>query len=491
MFQYTPEQNAIFDAIPNVIDNGLTLKVESFAGTSKTTTAIGIVKRYPEKNFLYLAFNNPAAKDFNDRLKAENIYDKNCLAMTINALAWKFVKPKNPRGDYKAAEISELFNIGYAPANKALMLLSTYCKSSIETIGELSSDKYLVDLATSIYNKMNSGEIRPTHDYYVKEFALLVAARKVSLSMFNCVILDEAQDTNPVSIGIFESIKLPKVFIGDRHQGIYGFRGAVNAMDTLHHDLVMNLSSNFRSSKEIISKANFILNTFKGEPKKIEAFGNGKADGRVAHIARSNASIISLVRQYETFYFARGPEAVFAPILAIYYWDLEEDDKIPKEFSFLKKFKNRADLMNYIEASRSVELSGAVKLIESEQKAGRDIYDLYTKALKGNTQDSRIILTTAHGCKGLEFETVIIENDFGSLLAMLEDVLEGEMEATNFIEEVNLYYVAITRAMRTLEDKSRNAKLFNGETMNGLSEKIKKVLAEAQKIAAKSNANGI
>lgn len=60
-----------------------------------------------------------------------------------------------------------------------------------------------------------------------------------------------------------------------------------------------------------------------------------------------------------------------------------------------------------------------------------------------------VILTTVHRSKGMEFDQVILADDFAQLVDENEFVLD--MRSPEAIEEVNLFYVAITRAAKALQ----------------------------------------
>ena len=66
---------------------------------------------------------------------------------------------------------------------------------------------------------------------------------------YDCILVDEAQDITPgiksiytvliwhnnyiAIISVVQGQTCPKVFVGDPYQQIYGFRGAVNALDAI------------------------------------------------------------------------------------------------------------------------------------------------------------------------------------------------------------------------------------------------------------------
>ena len=77
------------------------------------------------------------------------------------------------------------------------------------------------------------GTVRiPVYDIKVKDNENLVT----SLSYYSVgIIVHNCQDTNEMTMNIFEQLPGKKVIVGDTHQAIYGFNGAVNAMDKFNN----------------------------------------------------------------------------------------------------------------------------------------------------------------------------------------------------------------------------------------------------------------
>jgi DNA polymerase III epsilon subunit-like protein len=78
----------------------------------------------------------------------------------------------------------------------------------------------------------------------------------------NVIMLDEAQDLNPVFIDIMKRQKgngIQFITVGDTNQSIFGFSGTANALNELVADAEFPLTVNRRSSPEILGPANDIL----------------------------------------------------------------------------------------------------------------------------------------------------------------------------------------------------------------------------------------
>jgi len=109
--------------------------------------------------------------------------------------------------------------------------------------------------------------------------------------------LDEAQDTNQVVLGLLQRQPCQIVYVGDRYQQIYEWRGAVNAMEQLVGCDEASLTQSFRFGTPIARAASLVLNML-GEKQTLR--GNPEVDSSVAIestptraiLARTNAALI-------------------------------------------------------------------------------------------------------------------------------------------------------------------------------------------------------
>ncbi|EPL1091298.1 3'-5' exonuclease, partial [Escherichia coli] len=82
---------------------------------------------------------------------------------------------------------------------------------------------------------------------------------------------------------------------------------------------------------------------------------------------------------------------------------------------------------------------------------------------------------TAHRCKGLEWDFVQLYDDF-------PDVLDPELDPMARDDEINLLYVASTRAMRILALNSAVEMVIRYITQKRMVEKQMKMAAEATEV---------
>src|ERR1700677_512721 len=97
-----------------------------------------------------------------------------------------------------------------------------------------------------------SGQLRLTHDIYLKIWGL--SQPKLP---YDFILFDEAQDANPVVLSVIRDQNHAQlVAVGDPNQAIYGWRGAVDAMDQFKGGSRLYLSKSFRFGPEIAAEAN-------------------------------------------------------------------------------------------------------------------------------------------------------------------------------------------------------------------------------------------
>lgn len=96
------------------------------------------------------------------------------------------------------------------------------------------------------------------HDCYLKQYQLGMP----NLSRrYTTILFDEAQDSNPVTSSIRLQQHCKVILVGDRHQQIYRFRGANNALDS--KDLAgadqLYLTHSWRFGRNVAIVANALL----------------------------------------------------------------------------------------------------------------------------------------------------------------------------------------------------------------------------------------
>ena len=145
-------------------------------------------------------------------------------------------------------------------------------------------------------NDERSG-LRLPHDGYLKRFML----RNVALTQWDTLLVDEFQDANPATAVIVKRQNhMRRIVVGDNNQSIYGFRGAVDAMNFLSGEQ-RTLTQSFRFGASVARAANAVL-AQKGET--LEVVGRGgpsqvlfcSAPREVMLLAQTNAQAIQAAK---------------------------------------------------------------------------------------------------------------------------------------------------------------------------------------------------
>lgn len=479
----TPEQEAI------VASKAEVLKIKAGAGTGKTTTLRALAAHYPRERTLYLAFNKAIKEE------AQRKFPSHVRAMTAHGLAYANVGKyygntpnKLSHGDLKPFHVMAQLEKSVKKMPGGLHML--YAGRVLETIknflvsgdpdlarehialggspGEkahFNPDQLLID-SVYVWECMQDLEspVPMTHDGYLKLFQL-----EMPDLGYDIVLLDEAQDTNPVTQALVGSQPSRLIYVGDEHQAIYGFRGASNAMALVDADEEFFLSGSFRFGKAVADVANALLEA-KGETElRIRGLGGPSVLGELprnqpfAFISRGNSSLfrraVDALKAYESFGFV-GP-------LTNYRFDLIEQTyrlmagKGPINDPFLKAFESFQALEEYGEMMGDREIQSRCKLVTTyEHRIPSLVMQIQSQAqtFPGDRKVD-VVLSSAHRSKGLEFDNVHLADDFLDFF----DEEKGEwknfvvdpndpatLENADKLEEVNLQYVAATRAKKVL-----------------------------------------
>jgi len=472
----TDEQENILNIVKN---REKLLKIVAFAGTGKTTLLYEIAKQNRGRK-LYLAFNKAIANEAFEKFKGTNTWVK-----TTHSLAYNYVIHRygyKLKQNYSTMQITQIYNVDYTTAYNAKIIFENFCNSASSGFSDenMSEEK---KLAKTLFEDMLNKKLDVTHSFYLKKFQLDLISQNISFNEYDMILLDEAQDTNDVTLSIFYNLPArQKIIVGDRHQQIYSFRGSINAINKIKAQIAF-LTHSFRFDEKIAFKATNFLQIFKNEKAKLKGLGENKIIKKKAIISRTNAELILqmkyLIENKKEFRTIREPSAIFG--LALNLNKLENKENLDKEFNYLKSFDREFktlpkrkkeqyefDILNYIEeiANEDIELLTAVKVAKTD-----NLEQIYKKAKEYyQTSKANLFLTTAHTAKGLEFDEVTICDDFPCYTSIarwfkdsenLKKPKEGYLQfflnnckEQNQIDELNLYYVAITRAKAKLIDRT-------------------------------------
>ncbi|TAL65736.1 MAG: ATP-dependent helicase [Burkholderiaceae bacterium] len=463
---------------------------EAVAGSGKTTTAIGFAAARSKARFLYMSFgranSDEARRKFGPNVKASTTH-----AIAFAALGHKYKDRLPKSSSWRPREIAEALGIeNQTAACVARTLASFYASTDSEInenhLGNLGNwnltpveQSHVLDQARVAWTKIiEPGSNLPvTHDTYLKLWSL----SKPRLD-YDYIILDEAQDTNPLTeqlvLSQLDHCKL--LAIGDRHQSIYGFRGATNAMQNLRSiegSRVVTMPRTWRFGPKTADIANKLLHNLKDE--SISIIGMGKDGGWKSQstlLTRTNAGLFdeAVSRKGIGLHWLGGVGNYNLAIILDAH-SLWADARHAVRDPFMKRFRSWSEVVDYAESTRDAETKMLIKVVERYKN---DTPKLVDQVIKNEVRDAaaaNMVLTTAHKAKGMEWDCVRIGNDFNFLFEAEEEFCTEGCLAQETQQEVNLLYVAITRA--------RQMCMLNDETQEWLKE-LPKLQADRLRLAA-------
>ncbi len=451
---------------------GYSIQVDACAGSGKTTILKRISYGMPEKHGLYLAFNRKNA-DAAARTFPPNSVD--CMTphrLAYQAVGYKFSKRLN--GKLKGFDLAREINIEVIGSfTRAILgeivvtVIDQFCYSADTQIGEKhipeSYDSLFTDDSNSIYVRqaiisyaeqawdLLSQEdcvLPVSHDFYLKLWGL--SNPKLDYSY---VHFDEAQDASPVMLDIVMKQKIQVIMVGDARQGIYSWRGAVNAMSTVRLEKRVEITQSFRYGQVIANIASRVVS--KGLNTDYRIIGSGKIESELTTrpckvvLCRTNLKLIDIAMNlYQTKDNIRihivgnsGKTSELVNLLSGAA-DLKNGNRtlVPE----LMHFSSWSEIMAHSETEAGKNLAGLVRM--ANMYPIHHLKDTLIKIGQNTEENADVILSTVHKAKGMEWDSVKLENDFP---------LPGSDRFSE--EEVNLLYVAVTRARKFLNIKDCNA----------------------------------
>lgn len=469
----TSEQQCAIDAFGT---RG-SLRINAYAGTGKTST-LQMLAHSTRRRGQYIAFNRAIVADAKTKFPASvDCATTHGLAFKATPQAFKqnIDKMTGRISAQKLAEILELRKIWridkdhtLQPRSQAFLILETikrFAQSGDETISELhvprhgslvsASQESLAAVnafakrgAEHVWARMSNpdDQLPLGHDGYLKRWAL-------SHPQLACeyILLDEAQDTNPVVLDVLRRQSAQLVYVGDRYQQIYEWRGAVNAMEAIDTDSSVQLTQSFRFGPEIAAEASRLLFQLgesiplRGNPLLRSRVGSCKPD---AILARTNASVITALvealNEGRTPHLVGGNAELMEMLRGVQDLKAGTPSTVPEFFGF----ENWEQVVEFAGTAEGEQLSTFVNLVQS--RGERQLMWALGRAVDEDRSD--IVLSTAHKAKGREWNAVRLMDDFLKSRPAKSDSLEAqEKHQREEAAELRLYYVAVTRARQIIE----------------------------------------
>lgn len=461
----TPEQQAILDQSPSG-----TIKVVAGAGCGKTSTLVEYGRRWPS-TALYLAFNRAIADE------AGRKFPPIIETRTAHSFAHRALKVGQRKAEliprYRHEHLRAFDRMihpvpGMSDWQVRAAILRTIDSFVIDAGSKIRPDhcdlvvkaqriavrEMTRDIVKALL-KFEDHNLPITHDTYLKAFELWHRIE----GRFAYMLLDEAQDLNPVLISIARKAALPTILVGDPYQSIYRFRGAVDAMEQFEAaELPLTLS--WRFGPEIAQLANRILrhsskpprHRLHGNPGRqtdIQRYG-GRLQPRpgTAILARTNARLFeSLAAIDQPFHLIGGVSDLqrqLSSALALRHRRHHQvTDPGVARFTSWALFEHAAGRGD----------GEARRLLDIVERHGKHLPGILTRLghlHREREQDAALIISTAHKAKGREFDTVVVLDDFDDPADLVARRQRDAKWTTEADQQVNLLYVACTRATARL-----------------------------------------
>lgn len=467
--QPTSEQQESID----VFMGGYNMKINAYAGSGKTST-LQLLARERSSPGVYLCFNKSIAEEAQKRFP-DTVACKTTHSFAYRAVVRKYNNSNKMTGSLRARDTAEFLKIRSFPilggtaslADSTLgfvvnQTVKKFCMSADLTLDNqhfhnlpkfhtLPSDEFhalrtrVVQWAQALWNDMESpqGAMPLGHDGYVKVWQL---SEPVIDTCF--ILVDEAQDTNPVMLDVLRRQECQIVYVGDKHQQIYEWRGAINAMETVPVKTTVNLTKSFRFGQAIADFASDVLATI-GETCRIT--GNEAIKSQLtretqkAILCRTNGQILDTILDMAEYQRDKSIHVVGGVEDLVRCLEGVERlmDKRPSPYPMFMGFKDWDEFLLYSQASGDTETQKITKLVN---KYGTKELKSALGSIYPSESHANILLTTAHKAKGREWQGVEMAEDFK---AQPEKNEANEMVYNG--PETRLFYVAATRAITNLK----------------------------------------
>jgi len=462
----TDEMKAILDHEPVS-----PLVVEAGAGTGKTTLLTQYARKW-KKRGLYISYNAAIAKE------AQTRFPDNIDAMTAHGYAYRTQNVAR----YKSRLIGKIRKNHIREADLALenpfmsedrmmkcivagihnftnsagsTLTEQHCE--LEFAPKSTREKVMPIIAKAVlaFVKYEESSLPFTHDCYLKNLEMTGGMG----SEYDYILVDEAQDLNPILLSLVQKSGRPVIMVGDRKQSIYAFRGSIDAMSEVDAPR-LPLSQSWRFGAPVDAVANHILSytmdppdwKLKGKPghiTEIEEY-TGSAPRESLILARTNSRIFEgLVSIKVPFHVIGGFETIATQLLSALA--LSKGDRKEIRDPMVQSYYHWDNMVADAEDDDDPEVRRLVKIVKEYGDSLIGIIQRLRKLHSPHRGGAAIVLSTAHKAKGLEAEHVILLDDFPTPSELEARKVEHKITQVEYDQEFHLLYVAVTRAMKTLK----------------------------------------
>lgn len=272
--QWSHYSQAIFDLFTGTSHN---IIVQACPGAGKTTN-IAHMWSLTDKSTCYLVFN----KHNQIEAQAKLAQKEGSAVLTLNSLGHRAIMAAYGRVELDDKKVHKIIKqhisftwLPFRERSDAAYALykAVQVAKMLDTDGTLSRqqldsavDIYDLETYPGIYNDVIkvldiSDNILSVIDF-ADQIRLPAISNAIHMPQYDIVLGDEVQDFSPIQAQMISKMNSRYILVGDKHQSIYGFRGAMNnsmsVLQDMFHCTELPLSITYRCATDIVAVARAI-----------------------------------------------------------------------------------------------------------------------------------------------------------------------------------------------------------------------------------------
>lgn len=331
-------------------------------------------------------------------------------------------------------------------------------------LDELSPERHaaLFAYAQDLWKQLRKGkgDFLPTHSVYLKEFQLSHPRLR-----YDTILLDEAQDTAPVVLDLVlrqcqHGVRL--ILSGDPYQQCYAWRAAVDSLEKVEAP-TLYLTNSFRFGSNVAGVANTLLDTFwPGEGRLVGVAGEDQVTG-----AEDESKPCTVVCRTNAMLYTEAVHKLPAPLMVVggrrfselleavenlHWLQIGRCELLSERYRWFAKMGEIDGVIRYAQRRLKADLLSYCRIAKEHGPRIPEQVETLRRCL-ATPRTAKFVFSTVHQYKGLEADRVRVADDFADVCTLdgetaVLDANGGEGTVTR--EDLNLIYIAFTRAKREL-----------------------------------------
>lgn len=491
----SPQQADIFNWVETGSGNAV---IQAVAGAGKTTTIIQAVARM-QGSIAFAAYNKKIAEEIKERLTK---IGSSAMAGTFHSFgfsAWRSMAPKVKVEGKKIFLLldadRDMFPKGLDSfLSKAVSLAKQTGIGFLQPMTSVDAWHGIAlkhDLEEEIPELLESGKPAPSLEECLSLAAVLLERsiekdaemidfddmifcplyHGAKIRTYDWVLVDEAQDTNPARRALAKKMLRPGgrlIAVGDRHQAIYGFTGADNdSLDIIIREfsaVELPLTVTYRCPKRVVDVARTYVSHIEAHPSAPEGLVRllpvtkfesnlAQAKGGDAILCRNTKPLVEMVYKFIRKgipAYVEGRDIGKGLLALVNRWKVRKVetllDKLDEyQATQTQKMLSKGQEMQAQALEDKVETIHVIAATLNPEAEVSTLRQAIEKLFDDSENDGRrVCLSTIHKSKGREWNNVFwLGPDRYQPSRFARQEWQQE-------QEVNLMYVAATRAKETL-----------------------------------------